>query len=76
MIELDPRLKTPLYEQLYAALADEIRDCDWSSDVCSSDLRKNSYATRLRAAITPMMLIFCTVNFVLVKAATRSEERR
>ena len=25
MIELDPRLKTPLYEQLYAALADEIR---------------------------------------------------
>ena len=33
-------------------------------------MRKNSYATRLRAAITPMMLIFCTVNFVLVKAAT------
>ena len=25
MIELDPRLKRPLYEQLYAALADEIR---------------------------------------------------
>lgn len=25
MIELDPRSKTPLYEQLYAALADEIR---------------------------------------------------
>ena len=28
MIELDPRLKTPLYEQLYAALADEIRRGD------------------------------------------------
>ena len=25
MIELDPSTKTPLYEQLYAALADEIR---------------------------------------------------
>ena len=25
MIELDPGTKTPLYEQLYAALADEIR---------------------------------------------------
>ena len=28
MIELDPSLKTPLYEQLYAALADEIRRGD------------------------------------------------
>ena len=28
MIELDPRLKRPLYEQLYAALADEIRRGD------------------------------------------------
>ena len=25
MIELQPNAKTPLYEQLYAALADEIR---------------------------------------------------
>ena len=28
MIELDPRLKRPLYEQLYVALADEIRRGD------------------------------------------------
>ena len=35
-------------------------------------MRKNSYATKLIAAMMPMMLIFCTVNFVLVSAAISS----
>ena len=51
----------------------EIVDCDWSSDVCSSDLIENAFVAAL-AEVINVPVSFGSV--IVLSAVGRSEERR